>query len=121
MKKNFDGKQKKLYHEILEEQDSGKEVFKRSEQPRKKAIVIKDETDKPKFNARSNDSGNKGYQKKNYDDEKGGYKGNSQSGNGFKKPYTPRAGSETSGFKKPYAPRQDNHSSDKKNSYRTQK
>lgn len=73
MKKNFNEKQKKSYHELIEEQDSNKEAFKRSEQPRKKPIVIKEEVEKPKFNNRGNDASKKPYKpniKKEYKDSK---------------------------------------------------
>ena len=78
MKKNFNDKQKKSYHDLVEEQDLMKEVFKRSEQPRKKLIVIKENIDKPKFNSRSNDSSKKDYQRKDYDRDKCSFKGNSR-------------------------------------------
>ncbi len=61
MKKNLNEKQKKSYHELIEEQEENKEAFKRSEQPRKKPVVIKEEVEKPKFSTRSNDSSKKNY------------------------------------------------------------
>ena len=90
MKKNFNDKQKKSYQELVEEQDLNKEVFKRSEQPRKQAVILKEEIEKPKFKTRSSDSGNKPYQRKDIDQDDRSSKGNSRNTTDYKKPYTPR-------------------------------
>ena len=103
MKKNFSGT-KKSYHELIEEQDSTKEVFKRSEQPRKKPIIIKEEAEKPKYNTRSSDAGRKPYQRKEFDKDERVYSSSSRNTSDFKKPYTPRDNN-TSDPKKSYTPR----------------
>ena len=90
LKKNIIEKQKKSYHALLEEQDQKKDVFKRSEQPRKKPIIIKEDIDEPKFSDKSFDKKNKGYQKRDFDkDEKKNRPYQAKPGE-FKKPYTPK-------------------------------
>jgi ATP-dependent RNA helicase RhlE len=113
LKKNTLEKSKKSYHALLEEQEVKKDVFKRSEQPRKKALVLKeDEPEKPKYEKRSGEGFNKGYQSRG-NDKGDSYKSNDRFSSENKRPYTPRStdGSRpytprtTSDGSKPYTPR----------------
>lgn len=71
MKKGYIEKEKKSYHELIEEQDSKKDVFKRSLLPRKKPVAVIEEVEKPKYGSKTSDSKNKGYLPKDLDkDEK---------------------------------------------------
>jgi ATP-dependent RNA helicase RhlE len=111
VKTNFKSKQKKSYHALIEEQDTKKEVFKRSEQPRKKPVVIKEEDEKPKFGNKSFDNKKKGYQPREFDQDERSYGGNKRNYSDHKKPYTPRSSSEGSSTSKPYGSRQNQSTS----------
>lgn len=67
VKKNLNEKTKKSYHMLKEEEESKKDVFKRSLQPRKKPIVLKETEDKTDDFKKSNDFKRKGYQPKGDD------------------------------------------------------
>lgn len=119
LKKNANEKQKKSYHALLEEQEFGKkEVFKRSEQPRKRVSAVKEDDAKkskfapasPELSKRNFDS--RSYQPKEYGKEESGYKGRGgsertrssyapKSADGTRN-YTPRTSNDGS---RPYTPR----------------
>ena len=104
LKKTTIEKPKKSYHALLEEQEVKKDVFKRSEMPRKKPLVLKDDEadEKPKYEKRSGDDFKKSYQPRGFD--KGdSYKGNDRYSSENKRPYTPRTNAD--GSPKPYTPR----------------
>jgi len=93
VKKNFNEKEKKSYHMLKEEEAEKKEVFKRSLQPRKKPVVLKESDEKANDFKKSNDFKRKGYQPK--DDDR--YERKDQ------KSYGPRTGFESPYPKKSYA------------------
>jgi hypothetical protein len=100
MKKNFGSKQKKSYHELVEEQETEKQVFKRSELPKKKPVVILEEAEKPAKEFKP--ASKKGYLP--HDPDRNEKEFRPRTNYDGKKPYTPRSGSgESSG--RPYTPR----------------
>lgn len=100
MNKNYRDKQKKSYHDFIEEQEVKKDVFKRSEQPRKKPVVIDDESNQ--LERSSKPSNPKGFQSKSFDRSDKDFKSGNRSSQDDKKPYAPRNSSGTSTYAKPY-------------------
>ena len=98
MKKNFGSKQKKSYHELVEEQETEKQVFKRSELPKKKPVLILEDVDKPAKEFKP--SSKKGYLPHDPDRNEKEFRPRNTYDN--KKPYTPRPQGDSSGSK-PYS------------------
>ncbi|TNF08816.1 MAG: DEAD/DEAH box helicase, partial [Bacillota bacterium] len=91
LKKNFNEKQKKSYHDLVEEQEEQKDVFKRSKLPKKKVVVVKEEVETPKFGAKSFDNKKKGYQPRDLDRDEKSFKRYDKNPSDDKRPYTPRS------------------------------
>jgi len=98
MKKNFGSKQKKSYHELVEELETEKQVFKRSELPKKKPVLILEDVDKPAKEFKP--SSKKGYLPHDPDRNEKEFRPRNTYDN--KKPYTPRPQGDSSGSK-PYS------------------
>ena len=98
MKKNFGSKQKKSYHELVEEQETEKQVFKRSELPKKKPVLILEDVDKPAKEFKP--SSKKGYLP--HDPDRNEKEFRPRNTYDSKKPYTPRPQGDSSGSK-PYS------------------
>ncbi len=101
MKKNLGSKQKKSYHELIEEQEVEKAGFKRSELPKKKPVILVEETEKPAASFKP--SSKKGYLPNDPDRNEKEFRPRNNYDN--KKPYTPRSTSGDSSSSKPYSPK----------------
>ena len=112
VKNNF--KEKKSYHDLLEEQETGKKGFKRSELPRKKAALLVEKDDQASYQKKSFNSPKKPYQPKDYDLED---RQIDRKASSFKKPYTPRESSNYTGEKKTYTPRENTSYTGEKKAY----
>jgi ATP-dependent RNA helicase RhlE len=116
LKKNFNEKQKKTYHDLVAEQEEQKDVFKRSKLPKKKVVVVKEEAETPKFGAKSFDNKKKGYQPRDLDRDEKSFKRYDKSPSDDKRPYTPRSANSQSS-NRPYTPRENNSQSDRPKTY----
>jgi ATP-dependent RNA helicase RhlE len=84
VKKNPQEKQKKSYHALLEEKETKKGVFKRSEQPRKKPIIVEEEPKQaPKYEKTFDKY------KKPFTSKPNTYTKDDSKSKGYKKEYTP--------------------------------
>jgi ATP-dependent RNA helicase RhlE len=107
LKKNFSEKEKKSYHDLVEEKQLEKDVFKRSKLPRKKEVVVKEETlDKPKYGNKSFDNSKKGYLPKDPDRNEKSFLSSEPRSYENKKPYTPKPASGATSSSRPYTKNQ---------------
>ena len=89
MKKNLGERQKKSYHELNEEKSFEKDVFKRSNLPKKNTVAHIDI--KSTLGSKSKEVSNKGYLPKDYDRGEKNYRSKDRFSSESKKTYTPGA------------------------------